>query len=77
MKDLTVINNEIRESREQDDIRFKEELKNKGMLSVAFNKTNEDLMPAIIKNGEKYQVNQTLFSHNFLNMFSLYENPSL
>lgn len=77
MKDLTVINNEIRESREQDDIRFKEELKNKGMLSVAFNKTNENLMPAIIKNGEKYQVNQTLFSHNFLNMFSLYAHPSL
>ena len=77
MKDLTVINNDIRESREQDDIRFKEELKNKGMLSVAFNKTNESLMPAIIKNGEKYQVNQTLFSHNFLNMFSLYAHPSL
>ena len=77
MKDLTVINNEIRESREQDDVRFKEELKNKGMLSMGFNKTNESLMPAIIKNGEKYQVNQTLFSHNFLNMFSLYAHPSL
>lgn len=75
--DLTLVNNEIRDAREEKDNQYKEELKNKGMLTVAFTKDAEPLTNAIMKTEKGYQLNQTLFAHNFLNMFSLYAHPSL
>ena len=77
VKDLSMIENPLRELREQQDELFLEELKSKGMLSVGFTK-NADALWNTIQNGKQgYVVNITRFTHLFLNIYSLYAHPSL
>lgn len=75
--DLTQIDNPVREQNELQLSKYKKELQQKGGLSVAFNKSSEPLEEAISVYNGKHVVNVTLFSHKFLNMFSIYAHNSL